>query len=372
MNGIRRAFRSLTTMPPPIDGHYRVIDLLRGLAAIAILLWHYQSFQYVHPEQAIPVAELYHQPFAGVLWPFYTLGFYAVQLFWTISGFVFAAVYMGRERSTRSFVVARFARLYPLHLITLCVVAGLQLISLRQTGTTKIFAHNDAYHFVLQLFMASNWGFERGLSFNGPIWSVSVEIVIYAVFWLVHRQLFRFGVVGPALLSLVFMVAVSRGADSKIVSCGFYFFAGATLYVVHRSLAARLQAVAAAGLAIVGVLLLRHQLGHALTGLILAAVLASAVAEHHLGRRAGALHWIGDSTYSLYLWHIPVEIALMLTIADPLAYRSPAFLTAFLVGMMIVARVSFVTIERPLRDAIGRRLRSPAPGAASTALSGQS
>ena len=45
-------------------------------------------------------------------------------------------------------------------------------------------ATHDFYHFVLQFFFISSWGFEDGPSFNGPIWSVSIEIFIYGIFFL--------------------------------------------------------------------------------------------------------------------------------------------------------------------------------------------
>lgn len=46
---------------------------------------------------------------------------------------------------------------------------------------------NDWYHFVLQLFFMSNWGWENGFSFNAPIWSVSVEVWLYLMFFCLCR-----------------------------------------------------------------------------------------------------------------------------------------------------------------------------------------
>src|SRR5690606_24787195 len=41
----------------------------------------------------------------------------------------------------------------------------------------------DAYHFWLQTAFVSHWGFEQGESFNAPIWSVSIEVGLYALFF---------------------------------------------------------------------------------------------------------------------------------------------------------------------------------------------
>jgi len=75
------------------------------------------------------------------------------------------------------FFVLRFSRLYPLHFATLIFVATLQLGSLSLDGYSIVYPCNDVYHFVLNLFFASVWGFEQCASFNAPVWSVSVEVV---------------------------------------------------------------------------------------------------------------------------------------------------------------------------------------------------
>ena len=147
-----------------------------------------------------------------------------MELFWTISGFVFAAVYAGSHATTREFLSARFARLYPLHALTLAAICVLELISIRMTGDTKCYANFDLYHFTLNIFFASAWGLERGFSFNGPVWSVSIEITVYALFWAAHKHLFKLGIVGPAAASLVFFVGIALRLPGYIWECGFFFF----------------------------------------------------------------------------------------------------------------------------------------------------
>ena len=52
-----------------------------------------------------------------------------------------------------------------------------------QTGQDYVYGNNDLPHFVLQLFLASDWAGRSDWSFNGPIWSISVEILVYALFY---------------------------------------------------------------------------------------------------------------------------------------------------------------------------------------------
>ena len=137
MNLVERAGRMVKHPRLTASGvgeHFYVIDLMRGLAAIAILVWHYQHFFFPQAETRLPVTSRQIQPLYSALMPLYEYGSYAVQLFWMISGFVFCAVYAHTKATTRDFVVNRFARLYPLHIITLLLVAALQVISAYRLG----------------------------------------------------------------------------------------------------------------------------------------------------------------------------------------------------------------------------------------------
>ncbi|WP_162888633.1 acyltransferase [Dechloromonas sp. HYN0024] len=172
--------------------YFPAVDFLRGLGAFVILVWHYHHFYFVQPyfspETGNPVWDFDVQPFYGWLWPFYHYGAWAVQFFWVISGFVFAHVYSNKKTGAKTFFIFRMSRLYPLHIITLAFISVLQYGSLYSTGKFQILAINDAYHFFLHLLFASNWGFEKGYSFNSPVWSISVEEIAYWCFWIIAAR----------------------------------------------------------------------------------------------------------------------------------------------------------------------------------------
>src|ERR1051325_10002185 len=89
------------------------LELLRFLAALAVLFWHYNHFyDMVGAPPFIAVA----QPLHSWLRPFYDFGLFGVQLFWCISGFIFAWKYarpIGAGLvSGRQFFWLRFSRLY--------------------------------------------------------------------------------------------------------------------------------------------------------------------------------------------------------------------------------------------------------------------
>src|ERR1700733_16065977 len=63
------------------------LELIRFSAALAVLVWHYQHFSYVGATPMNFVRE--QQPFYPLLSLFYNFGPFGVQVFWTISGFIF-------------------------------------------------------------------------------------------------------------------------------------------------------------------------------------------------------------------------------------------------------------------------------------------
>lgn len=351
---------------------FTLIDALRGAAALAVLFYHYMHFFMTGTDHTRQLAYFEREPGLRLLGGLYEYGFYAVELFWIISGFVFAVVYLGRGVSTREFVVNRFARLYPLHLLTLLVVAALQAIALRRLGHTLFYDNYDWPHFALQLVFASDWLNWTDHSFNGPIWSVSVEVLIYAVFWMLRPVLERVGWPGLAAIILLCLMGNVLGAWTRVPTCGFYFFQGVALARLHAQFgektgqrliaAAGLIALGCAGLAWDGALP-REALG--IPGLAAAAILLLAGAERAAPRslrRAG--QWLGDNTYGLYLWHVPVQMALVLLLVpqiDPAALAQNAwFLGAFLLGTTALARFTFVMLERPMRELLRARFSAPA------------
>src|SRR5690606_1000698 len=86
-------------------------------------------------------------------------------------------------------------------------------------------------------FMASGWLREAGgYSFNGPVWSVSVEIVIYAAFWFGRGAISRMGLPFVAALVVGFYFAHQHfGEFSMVFACGFYFFLGCGFSILRQS-----------------------------------------------------------------------------------------------------------------------------------------
>jgi peptidoglycan/LPS O-acetylase OafA/YrhL len=341
---------------------YYLLDGMRGLAALAIIFHHYIML-FVAPLGPLPKTDDGYpaQPFYAQLNIIYNHGNFAVPIFWMLSGFVFAAVYPAGSTTSRSFVVNRFARLYPLHFLTLLIVAVLQFLAIRQYGVSLLYPNNDLYHFLLQLFLASNW-WTAEFSYNGPIWSISVEILIYAIFWICHRKLLSYGAVLPFALALVFLGLTRFEPLLQIGRCGFAFFAGSGCYALHRIYRGRnlviiVACLAAMILAVPGFMTGRPPIIRffSLPMTVGALMLLMANFDHYCTASMRKIcELMGDNTYGMYLWHIPLQLMILLglsrfTKVSDLAL-SPWFLAFYALLVVGVARLSFVYFERPARD----------------------
>lgn len=359
--------RALSHAPKPArTRHFYSIDFARGLAALIVLIWHYQHFFFPFAGSHRPSIAVDRQPLFGLLAPAYVGGFYAVFFFWLISGFVFTAVYAPKQTKTRDFVTNRFARLYPLHFLTLVLVAALQLLSVYLVGHEQIYANNTPGEFVRHLFMASYWGFGPGLSFNAPIWSVSIEVLIYAFFWVTLPWVFRFGVIGPLVLAAVAWVVHYRIVglgDNDLFLCLLYFYLGCSTYLFTKAVGARPFLLAGTGtvaVAIAGAVMWLKAASVAWLGipplcvgiLLLFCAIEAAERGHHFR----AVRWVGDNTYGTYLWHVPIQIVMLIGLdrwvgSHAIALR-PWFFVGFIFIVVVVARLSFVYFETPLRNRI--------------------
>src|ERR1700748_3423388 len=113
------------------------LDALRGIAALSVVIWHWQHFQSFSGGFKQKGTRL-SQPFFWALKPIYDAGWAAVDLFFALSGFVFFWLYAPaiRERAIGfgKFAWLRFSRLYPLFFVTLIAAAILQVFFHRATG----------------------------------------------------------------------------------------------------------------------------------------------------------------------------------------------------------------------------------------------
>lgn len=349
-----------------------ILDTLRGIAALCVVFWHWQHFFYVgnSPSDFDPT----RQPFYTALAPLYQHGGLAVQLFFSISGFVFFWLFAQgvatRRVNARNFAVDRFSRLYPLHLLTFAAVGALQFVYSNSHTGFFVYPFNDAYHALLNLLLVPAWGFERGWSFNAPIWSVSVEVLLYTLFYVIclagrWRWLFT---------AIAFVAGLMLYPDNYKIGSGLLcFFAGGLAYGVLCELRKWLGS----GPAFLAACCIASaswgwQIGFydAINPTLViclcfpATLAALAAAGLHWPGLLRSTAWVGDISYASYLLHFPLQIAFALAL-DGLGYArenfySPGLMLAFFAVLIPLSLACHKWFERPVQRYLRRsRLANP-------------
>jgi len=244
------------------------------------------------------------------------------------------------------------------------VVALLQAWWHAKTGRYILTPDNDLTYFILHIFFASNWLSSEG-TFNGPIWSVSAEVLIYAVFWLTRDFTTKHGIVYPIAFAFVCLILkVILLPTNPVLSCGYYFFIGVALSGVREACKDTPKLVWTALVAASFVGLAAFATGipqaHRVVGIpflfgsiVLALVLLENRAPQYLRRAASS---IGDLTYGIYLWQFPVIILIFNLLADvvylPGLASQPWFLLLYGTITVTIAWLSFKFFEKPMRQKI--------------------
>lgn len=138
------------------------IDALRGLAAIAVILFHYTTYY---------DGRFGHLKDGYIDW--FWFGEYGVQLFFIISGFV---IYMSimRARSASDFAIKRSIRLYPSYMFA--VVLTFIIVSMSVMDDLKVgFGEALINMTMLQDFFT---GIDR---VDGVYWTLRVELTFYVL-----------------------------------------------------------------------------------------------------------------------------------------------------------------------------------------------
>ena len=356
------------------------LDGLRGIAALSIVVWHWQHF-FAAGGAWQPNWSREQEPFFQALKPLYVQGWAAVDLFFVLSGFVFFWLY-GEAIAVRAvgaarFAMLRFSRLYPLHFAMLIVVAVLQTLFFRAHGLFFIYETNDWPHFAAHLFMVQNWWPNSPQSFDGPTWSVSVEIMLYVIFFAACSAGLRRG---WQCLAIAVLGAPLFWVDEHIARGVIGFFMGGVMFACWQALrgharevliARTLGIASLAGWVALCVMLYCDVawLGGgesnvwflAAFGFVLCplTILSLALRESARGRPHVWLGFLGDISYSTYLIHFPMQLTLAL-IATRFALKPDFFMQgwvmiAFYAVLIALGTASYRFFERPVQHWIRRR-----------------
>jgi peptidoglycan/LPS O-acetylase OafA/YrhL len=327
------------------------LDGLRGIAAVMVMLYHFNIF-------FLPQARL------GSLVPGLDRAYLAVDLFFLLSGLVMAHVYgagLSADWSAnwRLFARARFARIYPLFALTLAATVAVAVLFRGVVGTSRL-------SLMLQPFLLQEWIY--GKEWNYPTWSISTEMEAYVVFAFTAQLLLAGR--HPRIIAAgcgAIIVALSIVGDGHITQfSGFAallrtvagFCLGVLLYRAHkRDMPFLRKWAGVVAIAFFGAGFLTHQ-DFLIVGGFVGLTYYGIYATDSLGRLLNSRPALslGNWSYSIYLWHAPVHMAVTGLFAasrhpvgnfDMLEARLVLIVTALFV--VAVSAMTYQRFEKPMR-----------------------
>ena len=358
---------SPTTESFPAD--LRALTSLRAFLAVGVVLFHYQ---------------LQWDPALGFS-PIIERSRLAVDAFFMLSGFILAHVYgpafAAGTFSYRRFIVARIARLYPLH-VTILGGVLVMVLAAQATGVRYDPATYTPGGFFKTLLLVQAWfpGLV-GSNWSGPSWSLSAEwfaYLLFPIYALIATKLrtrpwalLLLGVLGFILIDAVYgqtfgKVLPRAEDDMGILRILPEFLIGMALYGLGRRWQCSRRVAIAASVSTTLVLLLAMQfsLDDRLVVALGAAVvlswsmLAKATGEGPLSSPLAV--FLGEASFALYLVHMPLLVAYKgiaseVRAIDSSFYLSPLELAGLFVVTVALAVALHLGVEKPGRRCIRRR-----------------
>lgn len=330
------------------------IELLRFLTSIVVIIRHYHFFFYPRSSSSTiyVLNNVSVQPFYSLLEIIYTKGDYAVQIFWAISGFIFSLVYLEQRKNitSKEFFINRFARLYPLHFLTLIYVTLIQFVNYNIFGQFQIVENNDIYRFILQIFFIS--GLE-GESFNLPIWSVSIEILIYFFFFTSIICLNKFRLKYAIFIYIISLSVEKLILSTSLVHCLRLFFTGVIVYQINLMTKCKILLFFYSI-----ILILLSFLGNFKIYIFAPGIIFLFVALEYFinSKKKEKLDYLGRITYSSYLLHIPIMLTIILFFylfkIEEKIFLTNQFFLFYLSFVILISYLIFKFYENPLNKKI--------------------
>lgn len=364
------------------------LDSLRGICACMIVLLHFDTFGHISRSA------------------FVENGFLFVDFFFVLSGFVIAASYgdrLGDGYPPGKFMLLRLGRVYPLHLVMLVLFVIWEFATMGIARPSGRLPFSDGYTVgmifanlaLIQTFVGNP------TSWNGPAWSIAVEVWTYLVFAIGFRFLGRLLVPVALLLAIACTFYLPTVSDRYLnvfhegafARCLIGFSLGVVTFRLHRHLGITLGTTLATILevfAVIATVVMVSAAGASVLSLavppLFAIVILIFAQQSGMVSRLLVLRpfeFLGKISYSIYMVHLfivfrthnALELAERITHHDGLvttigerkfAGATPLMgdvLSLAVLGVAIVAAtLSYRFIEYPANQWVRRKVSQRKPG----------
>jgi peptidoglycan/LPS O-acetylase OafA/YrhL len=364
---------------PPLP--LRPLTAFRFLAALAVFLHHMEPYCRLDPR----LAKVYQ----AVLFE----GFSGVTFFFVLSGFILTYNYHGlfaslHRRQLWKFYAARFARIYPVHVLTFLVSLPLSYTEFFVSSHTALLRAVANLALVQSFIPRADYYF----AYNAPSWSLSNELFFYALLPLLLWSLHSLRLARPTRslgLAIAFLAAAFALTWSWRGSPRFHwlcyidplfrladFAAGVAIGVTYLSLRemrgvsfARTTATLLEIASLVGVGVTVYyaravpygvRLGSYYTPVMAAVILIFAFQRGYLaGLLSARPFWVlGEISFSFYMLHM-IVLRYLHTYGAALHLGRCGPRTMILTTLFITVFLSALChygFERPMRDRVRRWL----------------
>ncbi|OAI88731.1 hypothetical protein AYO36_00920 [Exiguobacterium sp. KKBO11] len=312
------------------------LDALRGLAAIAVVLYHYTT----------RISEIYpNYSYSGFKFPYGNLG---VQLFFLLSGFVIFLT-IKNKLSPIDFLKKRAIRLYPSYII--CVMITYLLISTFGLVGREVSISHALINFSLME------GFIPGIKYvDGAYWSLTVEITFYIFIALLLYMGFMkyiFETLCLWLAASFTLFLLLEKTDYKLLEIlyqktisnySYLFIAGISFYFLSQKFSWRYLAL------LLSTLIFQYMSSDFTTFIvvmILYLILWGAINQKLKFLSNSLFVFLGNISYSLYLIHQNIGYIILLEL-NKLGISSHYIIVIPLITSILISYLITIYCEKPM------------------------
>lgn len=308
-------------------GEIKIITPLRGIGALCVVVYHFNLAAKLNGFDLL----------TGIWEPYFAKIQLWVDFFFILSGFILCHVYgnaffdkVSKEKY-KSFIVARFARIYPLHFFTLFLLVIPNVLIFFADRKMAFNAEYSIPSLIANVFLLNAHGLFDRVTWNMPSWSIGAEWYTYmfAPFlflfirlnssYLKHIFLFLFMIAG---LLMIIHFNPENNLDAPynfgFVKCFIEFMVGISLYRIFmmkgygRYFEKDWVFILSGIVLFITIYFIKNDIPTviAICPLIIAASNNKGFVKDIFSLKI--FEWLGNISYSIYLMHAPVIFYMLL------------------------------------------------------------
>ena len=227
--------------------------------------------------------------------------------------------------------------------------------------------------FILNLFLISHWGFQQGWSFNAPIWTVSLEVFAYGIFFLFAKM--KMGKLWHIIIILLLTYPITKiSVDFGIVI--FFFFIGGGSFLIYEFINTKYKFLVKnyyfvltlfLTITLITYLFKTYSLSNydsikiIYMGMLFSIIILFLAFLQNIYIKLGRkISVIGDLTYSTYLLHFPLQLIIIGFIQhfDYNLFLGKTFFIIFFIVLLLLSHITYKYFELPSQKYIRQKFNN--------------